>query len=113
MEIADMDIEAFKTIVSATGLSGLIGWGVWKFVMRAFDTFIQQQDTINKLHQENAERVEKRAILLEAKLDDCQKKHEDVNKVIGQMREDNGVLKGKVQTLEVLSAQNNNSTKTS
>lgn len=103
-----MDLEFLKTIASATGASGLIGAGVWKLAMRVFDTFKHQQDMINKLHQENAERLEKRANHLEAKLEDCEKKHEEVNKSILQMREDNGLLKGKMQTLELFSSSQQN-----
>jgi hypothetical protein len=100
--------ELVKTILSAGGASSLVGYGLWRLLIRVVDTFTKNQEAINKLHTENAARSEQRASRLETKLDDCEKKHDDVQKLIGQLREDNGVLKGEVQTLKLFTRTNNN-----
>ncbi len=95
------DLEMLKMVVSASGVSGIVGFGVWKVIMGALNTFIRQQEEINRLHTKTTEYAVKRAERLESKLDDCEKKHDEVHRQIGQLREDNGVLKGKVQAMEI------------
>jgi predicted nuclease with TOPRIM domain len=93
------ELEILKLIVSAGGGSGLAGIIVWKLVMRALDTFTRQQEEINRLHTKNTEDAVKRASRLETKLDDCEKKHDEMNRQMSHLREEHGMLKGKVETM--------------
>lgn len=92
-----MDAELIKTMVGTGGTGGLILLGLWQLLKRSLEAFTHAMDTVNQLHKERADGLER-------KLDACEKKHEEVNAQIGQLREDNGVLKGKVQTLELIAS---------
>jgi F0F1-type ATP synthase membrane subunit b/b' len=93
-----MDTELIKTIASATGVSGLVGVGVWKLIMKVIDAFTMSIEANHTREKENTAKLEK-------KLDECEKKHEEVTTQLAQLREDNGILKGEVQTLKLLVKQ--------
>lgn len=88
-----MDFELIKYIGSIAGTGGLILYGLWRFLNRLIEAFTTQQETINSLYKDRADAWEK-------KLDDCEKKHETIHQQMGQVREDNGELRGRVKTLE-------------
>jgi hypothetical protein len=93
-----VDLEIIKTVLGAGGMTGLIILGIWQLLKRAVDGFTHAMDTVTQLHKERADALEK-------KLDACERRHEEVNSLIGQLREDNGILKGKVQALELLAGR--------
>ena len=93
------DLELLKMVVSSGGISGLMGLGIWRLMMRMWDDKARQQEEINRLQAKTVEEAVKRSERLETKLDDCEKKHDEVHRQISQLREDNGLLKGKVETM--------------
>ena len=90
-----MDIELINAILGAGGFGGLILVGGWYILRRAVDAFSQSMNTLNQLQQD-------RTVNLERKLDACEKRHEEANCQIGHLREDCGMLKGRVQALEMM-----------
>jgi hypothetical protein len=90
-----MDADLIKAALGAGGMTGLILLGVWQLLKKALDGFTHAMDTVNQLHKERADG-------LAWKLDVCEKRHEEANAHIGRLREDCGVLKGRVQALELM-----------
>lgn len=90
-----MDADLIKAMLGAGGMSGLILMGVWQLIKRALDEFSHAVDTVNQMHRERADGLTR-------KLDACEKRHEEANVQIGRLREDCGILKGRVQALELM-----------
>jgi cell division protein FtsB len=85
--------DMLQTVLDSEGMSGLIFLGIWQLLSWGLKTIQSSIDMVNQLQRERADQLEK-------KLDACEKKHEEVNAQIWQLREDNGLLKGKVDALE-------------
>lgn len=95
-----IELLKFAGTMFVTGAS-IVG-ALWKFLGRVISAFEKMQAEINKLTSEKVNGLADTCALLQTKLDKCEEKHEVTNQQVGQLRADNGELKGKVLALEVL-----------